>query len=348
MNSIFKTYNSLVQKFHEIEKDSTPDEIHDKRVILRRVFPILTAFGISHSKVKNGGITFKLFGKLRDIQVQIEKLGKAELTPSLIEYLEFLKTKELKLREKVRKFSKKEKLKFPVIKKKLKVNSKKIKIRANKLLISLTAKIQSLVNGNAIEIHLIRIDFKKYRYMVEVLDYIEVIDEKKLDEMKHYQDVLGQIHDFEVFFNAAGKYYRKRKLVEDEDLAVFKKEQIILEENFKNEAKEFIGICKSVLGKNDPIHSLNSQANSKTGKEILLNEPEKEIEKKEVKSPPVSTKNKPKNISDEFVVGKKVIDAVLTKPHIKEKPKKLMKNVVVNSEADSSKNPKDSPILNRI
>ena len=62
MKSIIENYNMLVSKFQEMEKETTPDEIHDKRVILRRIFPILTAFDINPSKVKNGEKTFKLFG----------------------------------------------------------------------------------------------------------------------------------------------------------------------------------------------------------------------------------------------------------------------------------------------
>ncbi|MFZ4463550.1 MAG: CHAD domain-containing protein [Bacteroidales bacterium] len=264
MNAIFETYNSLVNKFRVIEKDTGPDEIHDKRVILRRIFPVLTAFGISPSKVKNGDKAFKLYGKLRDIQVQIDKLENLELNPPFIEYLEFLKVKESKLKEKVHKFSIRNEVKYPLIKKKMKVNVDKIKIKAIKQQIILIAKIQSLINGDAIKFHLIRIDFKKYRYIVEVLRYIDIIDEEKLEEMKYYQDMLGEIHDYEVFNNAVRRYCKKRSQFEVIDIDIFIKNQIVLEENFINSAKKLIEICKSVIYNNSYIIGLNSNFNSKT------------------------------------------------------------------------------------
>ena len=46
MNRIIKKYHLLVQKYQEIEKESSVNEIHDKRVLLRRIFPILDACGI--------------------------------------------------------------------------------------------------------------------------------------------------------------------------------------------------------------------------------------------------------------------------------------------------------------
>ena len=250
MKSIIENYNLLVSKFQEMEKETTSDEIHDKRVILRRIFPILTTFDINPGKVKNGEKAFKLFGKLRDIQVQIQKLENSELNAEFNEYLEFLKKKELELKDKVNKFSKKKELKFPKIKKKKKVDTEKIINKTNWQLNILSEKIQSLINFDVVDIHSIRVDFKKYRYLVEVLKYIENIDEKKLEEMKHYQDVLGEIHDYEVLIKGIKKYYKKRKLDDSIDVDVFENEQNTLEEKFENEAEKFIMICQTVVSFN--------------------------------------------------------------------------------------------------
>jgi len=253
MKSIIENYNLLVSKFQEMAQDTTPDEIHDKRVILRRIFPILTAFDINPSKVKNGEKAFKLFGRLRDIQVQIERLENTEQYPQLIEYLEFLKEKEVKLKEKVCKFSKKKELKFPKIKKKKKVDAKKIKNKAIQQLNMLSEKIMSLQNFDVVEFHTIRIDFKKYRYLVEVLRYIESIDEAKLEEMKQYQDVLGEIHDYEVLISGIKKFYKKKKLDDPVDVDVLEKEQNTLEEKFENVAEQFIVICQTAVSFNNTI-----------------------------------------------------------------------------------------------
>ena len=302
MNLIIENYNVLVSKFQEMEKETTPDEIHDKRVILRRIFPILTAFNINPSKVKNGEKAFKLFGKLRDVQVQIERLENTEQYPQLIEYLEFLKEQELKLKEKVSKFSKKKELKFPKIKKKKKVDTKRIKTKAIQQLNILTEKIQSLINFDLIEIHKIRIEFKKYRYLVEVLIYIEIIDEGKLEEMKHYQDMLGEIHDYDVLIKGIKKYYKKKKSEEQVDVDDLEKEQNTLEEKFENEAEQFIEVCRAVISIKNDIVDVNTETNSITDRKVSINKSEKQvvnIQKKEVTSQLVSSKIKPEKISAE-------------------------------------------------
>jgi len=302
MNLIIENYNVLVSKFQEMEKETTPDEIHDKRVILRRIFPILTAFNINPSKVKNGEKAFKLFGKLRDVQVQIERLENTEQYPQLIEYLEFLKEQELKLKEKVSKFSKKKELKFPKIKKKKKVDTKRIKTKAIQQLNILTEKIQSLINFDLIEIHKIRIEFKKYRYLVEVLIYIEIIDEGKLEEMKHYQDMLGEIHDYDVLIKGIKKYYKKKKLEEQVDVDDLEKEQNTLEEKFENEAEQFIEDCRAVISIKNDIVDVNTETNSITDRKVSMNKSEKPVvnmQKEEVTSQLVSSKIKPEKISAE-------------------------------------------------
>ena len=163
-----------------------------------------------------------------------------------------------------RSFSKKKELKFPKIKKKKKVDTKRIKTKAIQQLNILTEKIQSLINFDLIEIHKIRIEFKKYRYLVEVLNYIENIVEQKLEEMKHYQDVLGEIHDYDVLIKGIKKYYKKKKLEDPVDVDDLDKEQNTLEEKFENEAEQFIEVCRAVIGVKNNIVDLISETNSKT------------------------------------------------------------------------------------
>ena len=110
MNAIIKNYNQLVRKYREIEKETTENEIHDKRVILRRIFPILTVYKLNLSDVKNGERAFRLFGKLRDVQVQILKLESIDQNTEIVDYLSFLKEQETKLKGKTDRFSKKKEL----------------------------------------------------------------------------------------------------------------------------------------------------------------------------------------------------------------------------------------------
>jgi len=251
MNTIKKKYNQLVKKYQKIENKLTENEIHDKRVILRRIFPILAAYKMNPSKIKNGEKAFKLFGKLRDIQVQMMKVESLEQTNELIKYHVYLKEFETELKGKVSKFCKKKELVFPVIKKKSKLETTKVISKTNKSLNKLIDRINSRSIDDAEDVHKIRIEFKKFRYRVEILSYLENIDESKLDMLKMYQDKLGDIQDYEVLINGIKKYCKKRKLEEDELIDVFEHDQDTLIENFDNQIELFIAVCRDVLNVNE-------------------------------------------------------------------------------------------------
>jgi CHAD domain-containing protein len=246
MNSIIKNYKLQINNFQKIENDSNETEIHDKRVILRRIFPILEAYRIKPSKVKNGEKAFKLFGKLRDIQVQILKLESINQTAEILEYHAFLIKRELKLKVEVSKFCKKKELKFPTIKK-VKVDKFKIYIKAEKAFNRLVSSVQLESIDDAEDIHKIRIQFKKFRYVIEVLACIQTIDESKLEKLKTYQDQLGEIQDYEVLITGIRKYYKKRKQDDGPNLDVFEKNQNELIESFDNELETFIEVCRDVI-----------------------------------------------------------------------------------------------------
>ena len=250
MKRIEKHYNKLVKKFHKIETETTENEIHDKRVILRRVFPILGFFKIKSSKVKFGATAFVLFGKLRDIQVQIMKLERISQPQEWMEYLQYLKELELKYIKKVTKFSKKKVVEFPSLKTSkmngCKINGKvhaKVNNNFNKLLSC--SQLPTLEKAD--DIHKIRIAFKKFRYTVEVLSYIEDIDAGKLEKLKNYQDELGEIQDWKVLINGITKFYRKKALIIDEKIAVFEVEKDQRIEHFRNEKENFIEVCKDII-----------------------------------------------------------------------------------------------------
>ena len=257
MNSIIKNYNLLIKKYQKIENDLTENEIHDKRVILRRIFPMLAAYKMKPSKIKNGEKAFKLFGKLRDIQIQIMKIEIIELTPELQEYLLFLKTQENEIKEKVHKFCKKRELEFPVIKKKNRPDKSELVSKTEKSLTKLIDIVQSKSIDDAEDVHKIRIEFKKFRYKVEILSYIEEIDEAKLDMLKMYQDKLGDIQDYEVLINGIKKFCRKSKLDENEMIEIFEHDQNTLIENFDNQIELFVAVCRDAISLTDKTESVD-------------------------------------------------------------------------------------------
>ena len=339
MNTIIKNYNLQIKKFQKIESDASMDEIHDKRVILRRIFPILTAFKINPSKVKNGEKAFKLFGKLRDIQVQILKLEGTDQTPEIFDYLAYLREGEKELKDKVRKFCKKKELEFPTIKKKFKFNKSKIVDKTSKSLNKLIDRIQSRSIDDAEDIHKIRIEFKKFRYKVEILTYIETIDDSKLDMLKIYQDKLGEIQDYEVLITGIKKYCKKRKLDDTEMTEIFEHDQNTLIENFDNQIELFIAVCKDVLIFNK-LDESSEVAGTITENEVLLldepsveshtEDPAKEQVRKIIDS--LVTKNKKAAIDsktkviEENMTSKENIpgNLIVSKPDIKKK--RIIKN----------------------
>ena len=253
MERIEKHYNELVKKFHKMEVGTTEDEIHDKRVILRRVFPILSFFKIKPSKVKFGATAFKLFGELRDIQVQVLKLDKMEQKQEWIEYLHYLKALEKKQIKKVARFSEKKRVEFPSLKSSklhaAKMNKKvhaKVKTNLSKLL----ANIELPTLEKAENIHKIRISLKKFRYTVELLSYIEEIETVKLEKLKAYQDELGEIQDCEVLINWITRFYDKCEQNADEKTKVFEKDKRQRIELFIDEKDKFIEVCKDIISQN--------------------------------------------------------------------------------------------------
>jgi CHAD domain-containing protein len=246
-DSVLEKYKSLVEKYQSIENELSEIDIHEKRVILRKVFPILSANKMNASAIKNGEKAFKLFGKLRDVQVQILKLEDVQLNAGLSDYLSMLKEKELQLKEKAQRFTKKKKVVFPKLNKKRKVEKRKVLPKANKLVEKLELKIYSGFIDDPANIHKLRIEFKKFRYQVELLSYIEKVDSHKLEKLKVYQDQLGEINDYEVLMNGIEKYYASKEWDEDPVIALFEQEQNALYEAFIFNTETFVRDCRVTL-----------------------------------------------------------------------------------------------------
>ncbi len=312
MEKIIEKYIVLVKKYKEFENESTEQEIHDRRVTLRRIFSILDVLKIKSSKIKNGDKTFELFGKLRDIQVQILKLDSIELTPELTEYLTFIKEKEIKLKTKVANFSSKKKLKFPTIKKKLNVDSSKISKKANKLLNKLIENTQFDTIDDIAEIHKIRISFKKYRYTIEALALVEDIDENLLYKLKIHQDKLGEIQDFEVLIEGITRFFKKQKLPNEINLEIFEDLQNMMIEDFENDIQHFIEDCKAAIenhvnekiGVKDILENTHSEINTLNirKKELSdISETEEEPESIKIDILPDGKENLSNNITEDTV-----------------------------------------------
>jgi CHAD domain-containing protein len=97
------------------------------------------------------------------------------------------------------------------------------------------------------DIHHIRIEFKKFRYMVEILSYIEATNSGRADKLKPYQDLLGEIHDYDVLMEGLEKFYTKKNEGISPDLEEFEKKQNTLIDRFENDLELFISVCQSAI-----------------------------------------------------------------------------------------------------
>lgn len=247
MRPILANYRLLIRKYRKIENDSSENEIHDKRVILRRIFPILRAYKIDPSDLKNGEKAFNLFGKLRDIQVQILTLESNVVSADLAEYQAYLKGRETKLKKQVQRFCKKKKLEFPIIPKKSSLDKADILKSAGKSLTKLIKRVETRDMDSIRDIHKIRIEFKKFRYHVEMLSYVSAIDEAKLDRLKLFQDKLGEIQDYQVLIDGIRKYDQKHNMVTAGITDGFEIIQKNLFDNFNTQIDLFTEACRDVL-----------------------------------------------------------------------------------------------------
>ena len=242
-------YNLLVEKFEKIERISTENETHDKRVILKRISPIILAYGIGLKKIKNGKKAFKLYGKLRDIQVQIIILKSKDSARKFPDYFSFLKDSELKLRENTTKFRNKHKVRFPEIAENAVIDKEKIHQKIKKSQNKLAEIVQSGLADNGKAIHKIRLIFKNCRYWMETLALVEFVDEPLLEKIKNYQDRLGEIQDYEVMIDGINKFYENSNDKKKAKVTQFERYQKELIDRFINETPGIISVCAQTIGK---------------------------------------------------------------------------------------------------
>jgi len=171
MNLIIQNYNLLVDDYQLIEQSATETDIQKKRKILRSIFSILASCQIKPTQVKNAVPAHKLLEKTKCIQAQIVKLQSVESSLEAKEYLDNLVQRKLKLEEKLHKFSKRKKLKFPAIKKN-KVDKDRIYRKFDKYFYKLIERLSIESIEDAEDILSVQVKFNKFQTVVEVLSYI--------------------------------------------------------------------------------------------------------------------------------------------------------------------------------
>ena len=246
MNLIIQNYNLLVDDYQLIEDSVTETDIQKKREILHSIFSILASCQIKPTQVKNAVSAHKLLEKTKCIQAQIVKLQSVESSLEAKEYLDILVQRKQKLEEKLHKFSKRKKLKFPAIKKN-KVDKDRIYRKFDKYFYKLIERLSIESIEDAEDILSVQVKFNKFQTIVEVLSYIDKIDRTKLEKLRLYQEAFEEILNFEALIQNMKKFYKKAKPAEEAIIETLELTQNVLIEGFDNQKGVIINDCRAVI-----------------------------------------------------------------------------------------------------
>jgi CHAD domain-containing protein len=212
--------NLVVKKFKKYQKSvnillknylKNPNEknIHDIRVAIRHID---TSYGIlpkkirSKTKMKTFHSTYKQFfkinSKIRDIDIISQKISQFQSNPSNDLLLGILKKdRKFNLKKARKKGLELQKYKKSLIK--LKISSNKMKKNFDKTALSLDDSIQKKLpivvgDSNAIsELHEMRKDCKKLRYLLELLPNPKT-SAHFITNLKRMQNLMGTIRDNDI------------------------------------------------------------------------------------------------------------------------------------------------------
>jgi CHAD domain-containing protein len=207
-----KILDNFYQKLQDYIKNPNDESIHDIRVGIRR---LETAYRVLPKKarveegitnyVKKAKMLFKLNAEIRDVDIICTKLESKYLDKikDLISTLKNSRIKKLQSAARLALII----LDLPIPK--ICANVLK-KSNLNKRYHKVMGKIELDINKNTIislgdekrieELHMLRKDFKKLRYLLELVSYKEETDQV-LKNLKEIQDSLGEIHDSDIVIN---------------------------------------------------------------------------------------------------------------------------------------------------
>ncbi|HEX4485133.1 MAG TPA: CHAD domain-containing protein, partial [Terriglobales bacterium] len=198
--------------------DFSADSVHDLRVALRRVRSLAAVLQCvdPHPAWKRmrraGKVVFAALGELRDVQVMIQWVQ--ELFPpdeaTAIAVLGFISGREVVLKREaaaaLAEFDQEEWAKWSEL-----LPSRALPIAECKVILDHLAlehwihahelHRRALQNRSRTSYHNLRIGIKKLRYMIE--NFLPDLNQDFGKELKHFQDVLGEIHDLDVLWAAA-------------------------------------------------------------------------------------------------------------------------------------------------
>lgn len=206
------------------------DAVHDLRTSTRRILAITQLLNsiFSRPRLKKLIRTFKaqldIFDDLRDTQVTAAELSKiVQEFPQLEPFQEHLRQMEEKALRKARKELKA--LKTAKVKKRIRktrqaLDSKTTEVPESDILTAVDHAFQRIAQrysqvdlARPSTIHRVRIAFKSFRYMMEVVHpLLQGFPQENLERMNEYQSLMGKIQDLKVLNQTLADYSESASL----------------------------------------------------------------------------------------------------------------------------------------
>lgn len=244
--SLEKQWKRYRKDLRRCQQKFSEKAVHNSRVSARRLLATIELMEgfLSAARVKEARELIKehldIFDDLRDTQVQLVAANGLQPTfPIARVFCGWVKKREERFKNQTCRCIKRIKSK-PLgkligafrdkfqkeLKKQKKEAAAKLLIRAIRNAYGRTARFRKQIRANRPEtIHRTRVAFKRFRYMLELLADDLSVDEKMLQEMQHYQTMMGDIQDAEVLLQTFDKFVRKKKL--RSELAIGLREELL-------------------------------------------------------------------------------------------------------------------------
>jgi CHAD domain-containing protein len=234
VRSLSDRWRRYRRELKRCQKKYSEEAVHDLRVSTRRLMSTLELLAtlVTDNRLKKPRRTLKkrldMFDPLRDTQIQLLYVEKRLPTcPELQAVYDALAKQERQLVKHIRKQVKR--LKTARLEKSVTTMGKQLRARltdptkpdetVSAMMSAVDAAFANVVNrrrqmnpDDTTTIHRTRVAFKKFRYMVEVLQPLlgEVTDER-LKQMHDFQTMMGDIQDIEVLSASLKAFAQKKK-----------------------------------------------------------------------------------------------------------------------------------------
>lgn len=256
-------------KLDDYIKEPTEENIHDIRKAIRRLEATYRSLPSKKLRMKRdireyteySKRLFSINSQIRDFDIISAKLSSVESPPQqdAVESIEgrLFKQRRTLLNEAISIAIQLRKLRVPNLTRKIKISNRRSKKRFNKVISKFVTRIEHnlpiVVNNNqkVTELHELRKDCKKLRYLVELLPDNSGKDQKsemddnlpKLIEMlEKVQDILGIIHDYDTII----VYLNRRKRTKGRVTLIHSLLSNINQER-QNKYKEFVRFVNGYL-----------------------------------------------------------------------------------------------------